>query len=1445
MRRILYLLLLSSIPALSLSSQVLYDQCTDAIPLVLSAPSPCPQAQSVVDRFELSLTEATATVPFPSLSGCSGENGLPDIWASFTPAGNELTLQIDRLENGQFVLFTGVDCDNMYPVACGSDTDNLSAEVDVEPGLTYFLLMGGDLSDDSSFELTIESRNDCSSCQTDKQGFFTASPAPVNGAYQGGEEVQLCFTVAKWGTSFSDELLHGIEVAFGQGWIVDNLDPTAPNSCSIDGAWQWFDNWESEATGEAFGPGFAFDTYVLGSLNGNPGDNHGLNGDICSNIGYASPPIQFCWTLNVPACTQGVSELNSGLDVEVRMLGDGLSGNNPNGNCFSPPPYHFLATQDCYDPLAPTLEVQNASCIETCDGQIDIQGGGEGPWDYIVTNSSNVLVYISTGVNTPAVATGLCPGDYTVTVIDASSSTTTTNTVTIGAASPIEASAEYDLPCFEGEPIQLFGYATPDDPNAVYTWTGPNGFTADSQNPLAFDPGAYTLVVSANGCNSQPYTLEVPPLDLPFVEIAEDTIVACPGDSLTITATGSAVSWGWLELNSGEMYGDTSSITVLPEDGALYYVNGTTADGCTGVDQVVITLTFEPELQSDVEGVICNGDAVSMQASGGNSYLWSTGDTTANLLVYPTVSTSYEVTITGEDSCSAVLSQDVLVATGSNLFVSPDTEICAGESATITANGSVSQVWNTGATSSTITVSPSETTTYTVVQTDQHGCTYESEVTVTVNADPQLVLSPADTSICPGESVRLVATTADSVLLDTVVTPQQSTTYELPFDFGCQSQAAFSVTVLPAPSVDIRPPATLCGADSVLLIAEGSGGTYLWSTGESGDRIYVAPADSTAYSVTLTSLQGCTVSDSITISALAAPDAPVIQCDATFDQITFSWAVDTSLTYSLIPVEGPLGEPVGNNEYVVNGLMPGDSVTVLLEVEDEQGCTSSSPATCYTQTCSDIDIFLAVPEQTCDSDGLVALLADVAGGTNEGEGQWSGPGVDPQANTFDPASTGPGTFPLVYAYRDGPCIFNDTTNITVEQAFSAAQVSCEASAGHIVFTWVPTPQDTSYEVEVLSGQSGSRVDEYTFRVDSLAEGDSVTVAITALGAGACGQTTVEFSCMAAAYECPPLSVSQDTFICEGETALLSAETEGWDTYIWSPAVELSCLDCPETEASPVSTTTYTVIAANASGCADTAEVTVFVEDFPTSYIPDTPIVFCPGEPFELCMPAGDIHYWIGPNAFISTDQCLTFDNPTADRAGRYYALMRKGGCRFIKLFELEAAPPIEVNAITDFQSVCPQDTFTLFVEAEGAIDYSWSLPQYLDCPTCPETTGQVPQTATFTVTMSDAYGCTVTANAAVFVESCAVPGAPGGNQALSTSVLAVFPNPATDYVEIRTQLEDEKEIQVWSLAGRLLKRQPFEGHQLTLPVHDLPNGQYVLRLISEQRTETRMMQIQR
>ena len=89
--------------------------------------------------------------------------------------------------------------------------------------------------------------------------------------------------------------------------------------------------------------------------------------------------------------------------------------------------------------------------------------------------------------------------------------------------------------------------------------------------------------------------------------------------------------------------------------------------------------------------------------------------------------------------------------------------ICAGQAATLTANGAAAYVWNTGATTSAVSVSPSNTTTYTVTGTTA-GCSNTAVATVTVNPLPVITLGP-DIILLAGQDTVLSATGTGSVYL--------------------------------------------------------------------------------------------------------------------------------------------------------------------------------------------------------------------------------------------------------------------------------------------------------------------------------------------------------------------------------------------------------------------------------------------------------------------------------------------------------------------------------------------------------------------------------------------------------------------------------------------------------------------------------------------------------
>ena len=83
-----------------------------------------------------------------------------------------------------------------------------------------------------------------------------------------------------------------------------------------------------------------------------------------------------------------------------------------------------------------------------------------------------------------------------------------------------------------------------------------------------------------------------------------------------------------------------------------------------------------------------------------------------------------------------------------------DPEICLGQSTNLTAAGGSTYVWSTSATSTSISVSPTDTTNYSVIGTDANGCIGYDTISVIVNPLP-VVFAGNDTAYCAGDSVTL------------------------------------------------------------------------------------------------------------------------------------------------------------------------------------------------------------------------------------------------------------------------------------------------------------------------------------------------------------------------------------------------------------------------------------------------------------------------------------------------------------------------------------------------------------------------------------------------------------------------------------------------------------------------------------------------------------------
>ncbi|MBN8691746.1 MAG: choice-of-anchor D domain-containing protein [Bacteroidetes bacterium] len=206
-------------------------------------------------------------------------------------------------------------------------------------------------------------------------------------------------------------------------------------------------------------------------------------------------------------------------------------------------------------------------------------------------------------------------------------------------------------------------------------------------------------------------------------------------------------------------------------------------------------------------------------------------------------------------SASVIASPTITVNSGS---------ICSGNSFVINPSGADTYTFSSGSP----TVSPTSTTTYTVIGTNTLGCVNSNSAlaTVSVVLSPTIVVNSA--AICSGQSYTLSPLGASSYTYSSgpVVTPSATTTFTIiGSDSGCLSTnaAIATITVNPIPTVSISQSNTLiCSGQNSTLSASGAT-NYTWSTGAITPVVVISPSITTSYTVTGTSL-GCSATAIIT-----------------------------------------------------------------------------------------------------------------------------------------------------------------------------------------------------------------------------------------------------------------------------------------------------------------------------------------------------------------------------------------------------------------------------------------------------------------------------------------------------------------------------------------------------------------------------------------------------
>lgn len=313
---------------------------------------------------------------------------------------------------------------------------------------------------------------------------------------------------------------------------------------------------------------------------------------------------------------------------------------------------------------------------------------------------------------------------------------------------------------------------------ASYTWSGPNGYTSNAQNPVVTNPGTYTLTVAMGGCTATAAATVSIDTTKPAI-----TALATP-EQLTCTATPAILSGGsstpgvnYSWSNEGGIIASTPNTSVTtPGNYTLTVTNP--ANGCSSNSQVTVTqnVVIPTAVTATHTGIItCLTPTIAISAtasSPGVSYSWSGPNGFSATTFNASVTRGGTYTFTATDTTNGCFSSASTIVEENT---TPPGEISINNSGTITCL--TSSVTITGSSSSSGVnykwegpngysgISPSATVTqgglYTLTATDPgNGCTSSKSTNVAENtAAPVVTISNTSPLSCLNPTVTLSANT--------------------------------------------------------------------------------------------------------------------------------------------------------------------------------------------------------------------------------------------------------------------------------------------------------------------------------------------------------------------------------------------------------------------------------------------------------------------------------------------------------------------------------------------------------------------------------------------------------------------------------------------------------------------------------------------------------------
>ena len=786
---------------------------------------------------------------------------------------------------------------------------------------------------------------------------------------------------------------------------------------------------------------------------------------------------------------------------------------------------------------------------------------------------------------------------------------------------------------------------------------------------------------------------------------------AIDGKGYVATGSGSSVySDLWEYTPTTSILWSTNAITptISVSSSGSFSVTLTNIAGCASSATQALTITPIPTVTINGSSATCNGNAVTFTANGAASYTWdaNAGNATTNTVnVSPSANTTFVVT-GATNGCTATATKNftvnpipVVTANTSN------TTICQGFNITLTGGGASTYTWSGGAVNNT-PFAPGATTSYTVIGASAQNCTNSAVVSVSVNPSPTVTVNNG--SVCAGQSFTINPAGALNYTFSggsNVVTPGSTTSYSVTGinSIGCTNAipAISTVTVYALPVIAAAS-GTICQGNSY-TINPGGAVSYTFTSGSN----VVSPANTTTYGVTGTSSAGCESANQtvVTVTVYAVPVLSVSGGTICNGQ-SFTLNPAGATTYTYLPGGSAIVSPAINTTYSVTGASP-------------IGCASTATAAVNV---------LVSPTVSVNSGSICAG----------------------QLFTITPSGA------ASYTYSGGSAIVSPgSTNVYTVTGFNTNGCTNAVPA---------TATVTVHDLPIIIANSGfvcagssytispSGATSYSYSSGSNIVTPAVTSTYAIAGTSSVGCVSSASTIITVTVSNLPMVSVNSGSICNGDSFTITP----------SGAVSYTYLPGNVPVVSPATSTSYSVLGANADGCLSGTPAIASVTVYALPLVTVNSGSICAGSSFVL-NPMGALSYtYPGGSATVSPATTTSYS----------VTGMNVNGCvnttPAISTVTVYALPVITANS----GAICNGKSFT--ISPTGAATYTYSGGSNIVSPTT---------LTTYTVTGTSPEGCT--GNAAlvtVSVQPAITLSISGPTVACSGTSIVLVANGANTYM---------------------------------------------------------------